>query len=215
MNKDDIRKRIDQILALERGASFEDFLEYLKEVLSTLDRTTSNISVCNTSSDWREWEEEFKQGDFDVQIFLGDSAQYSPAKHDFRIQVTSERPLKRIQILYEYYFDYLAIVTADIQNLDELKDYLNSIVITEKYFNEIERKKDSFRKLPLVGRWLSNTFPSESFGSRIVDQIEVLKEKSHELMISFQRWLSANMTPDDKKRMNEKFNSALETYRNL
>jgi len=202
MDRESQHNAIDKLLTLKSDITLDDFLEYLQELLVVTDSKDNSLKVNKQISDWDHWKDDYEQGDFDIQIFLSHRV-ILPPRHNFDIQLGNQRKLKKVQILYEYYFEHLAIITVENNNLYELMSYINSLAIIQKYFTEIDKKKASLRKIPFVGGLICRAFFSQWFGSSVNDQASFIEHRSLERMADFESWLAVKMPPEEKLRMKE------------
>ena len=209
MDRESQHKAIDKLLTLEGDITLDDFLEYLQELLVVTNSKDNDLKVNKQASDWDYWKNNYEQGDFDIQIFLSHRV-ILPPRHDFHIQLGNRRKLKNIQILYEYYFDHLAIITVKNNDLYGLLSYINSLAIIQKYFTEIEKKKASLRKIPLIGDLVCRAFFSQWFGSSVNSQMHFLEHRSSGYMADLENWLETQMTPEEKIRMKEGYEKFFE-----
>lgn len=209
MDRESQHKAIDRLLTLESDIKLDDFLEYLQGLLVVTTSKDNSLKVNKQASDWDHWKDNYEQGDFDIQIYLSHRV-LLPPRHDFHIQLGGERSLKKVQILYDYYFDHTAIITIEDKDLYGLLSYINSLAIIQKYFTEIDKKKTSLRKIPLIGDLVCRAFFSQWFGSSVNSQMNFLEDRSLGFMTDLEKWLETQMPPEEKIRMKEGYEKFFE-----
>jgi hypothetical protein len=167
--------------------------------------STCSLKVCHEPSDWGDWQENFEAGEFQLEadLFHNDII---PPRHTIELTYSPKQQIERINIIYEYYYRHLAVITVDAPiGLRPILKYAKSLALFSMVRYQVYKKKAKLRRIPIIGGWLANAYFKRWSGSNIERVITSLDVKSVAVMHEFEEWLDTVMTPADKQERQDAY----------
>lgn len=134
-----------------KDKDYEDLLAEAKSHFEHFNgKFTSGSSFGNIEhyANPRDWE------DFDLYIDLSHKI-IIPPHHFFKIEYSLEDH-EKICLRYEYYFKYkIELILTKQESIEFVYPYLLSIIFTDYYYEQQEKKRDKLMKIPIFGGFLS------------------------------------------------------------